>query len=118
MVFGLAESEAVGAGGAGGGGGGGGAVFFAHAPRNIIVPSATTSKLHFLIWCFTYLLQNFCAPLLWRAFAESRPGARLAGRKTPVHPKMVYFQLQLGCELLPFTVNCLTFDPSASIVHI
>jgi hypothetical protein len=40
MVFGLAESEAVGAVASGGGGGGGGATFFAHAPRNTNIPSA------------------------------------------------------------------------------
>ncbi len=29
-----------------------------------------------------------------------------------------YFQLQLGCELLPLKVNCFCFVPSASIVQI
>jgi hypothetical protein len=58
-VFGSAESDAVGAFGAGGGGGGGGATFFAHAPRNIIVPSANSSAPDFVnvlfvvIACFT-----------------------------------------------------------------
>jgi hypothetical protein len=52
-VFGFADSEAVGAVGAGGGGGGGGAAFFAHAPMNMIVPSANTSVPHLFIVCFT-----------------------------------------------------------------
>ena len=56
-VFGFADSEAVGAVSAGGGVGGGGATFFAHAPRNMIVPSATTRVLHLVsvivISCFT-----------------------------------------------------------------
>jgi hypothetical protein len=49
IVFGLADSEAVGGVAAGGGGGGGGATFFAHAPRNMIVPSANTRVPHFVI---------------------------------------------------------------------
>jgi len=48
-VFGFADSEAVGAVDAGGGGGGGGATFFAHAPRNMIVPSANTRAPHLAI---------------------------------------------------------------------
>jgi hypothetical protein len=63
MVFGFADSEAVGAFGAGGGGGGGGATFFAHAARNMIVPSANARVAHlaivlvivigFIFACFT-----------------------------------------------------------------
>jgi hypothetical protein len=49
MVLGFADSEAVGAVGEGGGGGGGGAAFFAHAPRNISVPSAATRVAHLII---------------------------------------------------------------------
>src|SRR5208282_209693 len=49
IVFGLADSEAVGAVNAGGGGGGGGATFFAHAPRNTNRPSANTSVPHLVI---------------------------------------------------------------------
>ena len=56
-VFGFADSEAVGAISAGGGVGGGGATFFAHAPKNMIVPSANTTVLHLVsvivISCFT-----------------------------------------------------------------
>jgi hypothetical protein len=56
-VFGFADSEAVGAVSEGGGGGGGGAAFFAHAPRNVIVPSANTRVLHLVnvivVSCFT-----------------------------------------------------------------
>ena len=58
-VFGFADKEAVGAVGAGGGGGGGGAAFFAHAPRNMIMPSVNTRVPHFVmggvifIACFT-----------------------------------------------------------------
>src|ERR1035438_2920406 len=78
MVFGFADSDAVGAVGAGGGGGGGGAVFFAHAPRNISVPSAK-SRPHILICRFTDLLQSFCAPELWRAIYRIAAG-RTVGR--------------------------------------
>jgi len=57
VIFGFADSEAVGAVSAGGGVGGGGATFFAHAPRNMIVPSANTRVLHLVsvivISCFT-----------------------------------------------------------------
>jgi hypothetical protein len=56
-VFGFADSEAVGAVDGGGGGGGGGATFFAHAPRNMIAPSANTRAAHLVvvvaILCFT-----------------------------------------------------------------
>src|SRR5260370_35475366 len=68
-VFGFADSEAVGAVGAGGGVGGGGATFFAHAPRNMIVPSANTRVLHLVIVvaisifvaCFTEASSFRCA---------------------------------------------------------
>ena len=30
----------------------------------------------------------------------------------------IYFQLQLGCVLLPLNVNCFTFVPSASMLKI
>jgi len=49
IVFGFADSDAVGAVGAGGGGGGGGATFYAHAPRNMIVPSVNTRVPHLVI---------------------------------------------------------------------
>ena len=53
MVFGFAASDAVGGCAEGGAGGAGGATFFAQAPRNMIVPSANTSRPHILICCFT-----------------------------------------------------------------
>jgi hypothetical protein len=70
MVFGLADSEAVGAV-AKGGGGGGGATFLWHAPRRTIAPSTNTSVLHLiiviifllLIECFTEFLL-LCARIL------------------------------------------------------
>jgi hypothetical protein len=49
IVFGLADSVAVGAVGAGGGGGGGGATFLWHAPRNMIAVSANTRVAHLVI---------------------------------------------------------------------
>jgi hypothetical protein len=63
-VFGLAESEAVGAGIDGGGAGGGGATFFAHAPRNIIAPSVTAKLLHLIVIAlFTEFLLFLCASI-------------------------------------------------------
>src|SRR5208283_1597376 len=53
MVLGFAASDAVGGCAVGGAGGGGGGSFFAHAPRNMIVPSANRRRLHIFIWCFT-----------------------------------------------------------------
>jgi hypothetical protein len=84
-VFGLADSEAVGAV-AGGGGGGGGATFFLHAPRNMMAPSTARSAPNLVIFmngvmdgvtdclilvaisCFTYSSPFDCAPALWRRF--------------------------------------------------
>jgi hypothetical protein len=82
IVFGFADSEAVGAGGGGGGGGGGGATFLWHAPRNMIVPSANTRVAHLavvvviLIACFTDS-SCFCAPALWRAIYRFTAGRTL-----------------------------------------
>src|SRR5713226_9278893 len=124
-VFGFADSEAVGAVGAGGGVGGGGATFFAHAPRNMIVPSANTRVLHLvivaviLIACFTEASSFLCARMGGVQSADSRQGALSASRKTVLHfSKLIYFQLQLGCVLPPLEVNCLTLVPSASMVQI
>jgi hypothetical protein len=49
MVFGFAESEAVGGFGAGGGGGGGGATFLWQALMNINVAKTNNNALHFVI---------------------------------------------------------------------
>jgi hypothetical protein len=54
IEFGLAESEAVGAGGGGGGGGGGGATFFLQAPNIMMVPRMNTRVTHFVLRCFTF----------------------------------------------------------------
>src|SRR5271169_6381294 len=152
IVFGLADSEAVGAVSAGGGVGGGGATFFAHAARNMIVPSVKARVTHLrivfvivvvvvvAIACFTDS-SSFCAPhcggnLQIHGRAHSRPAAKpfffLKSRgqtkslpqgaqrntgKTTVPPAL-YFQLQLGCVFAPLTVNCFTFVPSASMLHI
>src|SRR5271169_3464753 len=105
MVFGFAESEAVGAVGAGGGGGGGGAGFFAHAPRNISAPTAT-ARLHILIWCFTSSSKCLCARIVACNFAESRRSAHLAGRdavtsqKTNLLPEVKLCQTKT-CEQRP-----------------
>jgi hypothetical protein len=48
-VLGFADNEAVGAASDGGGAGGGGATFFAHAPRNMIVPSVNRRVNHRII---------------------------------------------------------------------
>jgi hypothetical protein len=42
----------VGAIAGGGGAGGGGATFFAHAARNMMMPNANTSVLHFFAFIF------------------------------------------------------------------
>jgi len=86
MVFGFADSEAVGAVGAGGGGGGGGATFLWHALRNMIVPRANTMVAHLVVVGLVTLAcfngsSCFCAPALWRAFADLRQGALWASRK-------------------------------------
>ena len=61
MEFGLAESEAVGAGGGGGGGGGGGACFFLQAPNIMMAPRMNTKVSHFICGRFTFSsLQNRC----------------------------------------------------------
>src|SRR5450755_2259615 len=70
IVFGFADSEAVGALGAGGGGGGGGATFFAHAARKTIITSAKARLAHLVVVivvgvdvaCFTDS-SFLCAPL-------------------------------------------------------
>src|ERR1035438_472402 len=56
MLFGFTEIEAVGAAaaGGGGGGGGGGATFFLHAPSIMRPLSATISRNHFNLCCFTF----------------------------------------------------------------
>src|SRR5208283_1767877 len=76
IVLGFAASEAVGACAVGGAGGGGGGNFFAHALRNMIVPSANTRRLHILIWCFTDSSDISVRPIVLRW----RLGALLAGR--------------------------------------
>jgi hypothetical protein len=57
MVFGFADSEAVGGVAEGGGGGGGGGSFrAAHALRNMMLPSANTKVVHLVVVvvaCFT-----------------------------------------------------------------
>src|SRR5437879_2039785 len=55
MVLGFTEIEAVGAGAGGGGGGGGGTAFFPQAPSVSRALSATMSKNHFLLFCFTFI---------------------------------------------------------------
>ena len=60
-VFGLAESEAVGAAGGGGGGGGGGATFFLQAPSVMIAIRANTNIIHLTFRCFTLLLRTLGA---------------------------------------------------------
>src|SRR5579863_6952987 len=101
MEFGFTEIEAVGAAaGGGGGGGGGGAAFFAHAPSAIRAPSATDSRTHFLLCCFTL-------------FLLADPNQSLRGQT-----KCVYFQLQFGCVLRPVKVSCCSLLPSASMVQI
>src|SRR5580658_3090716 len=145
IVCGRADSEAVGAGGADGGGGGGGATFFAHAARNMTVPSAKARVTHLPIVivvvvafaCFTDS-SSFCAPhcggkLQIHGRAHSRPAAKpfflfrsmrqpkslpQGAPGNPKFPSVLYFQLQLGCVFAPFTVNCFTFVPSASMLHI
>ena len=130
-VFGFADSEAVGAVGAGGGGGGGGATFFAHEARNMIMPSANTRVAHLVavvvvltfIACFTDSSNFLCAPIVACNLqlddlqrddgAHSGPAAKPYCILIPI-----YFQLQLGCVLVPLKVNCFTFEPSASMVHI
>jgi hypothetical protein len=86
IVFGLAESEAVGAVGAGGGGGGGGAAFFAHALTNSIVARMNSSALHLAvvpddaISCFTIppvfwaagLRHAICEIYSWRNFGQTQ----------------------------------------------
>jgi hypothetical protein len=87
MVFGFADSEAVGAAAGGGGGGGGGATFLWHAPKNIMRPSATTRVDHFLIEivifiaCFTDSSSFPCARVVAcnvqiRGRAHSGPAAK------------------------------------------
>src|SRR5271169_3236723 len=53
IEFGLTEMEAVGAGGAGGGGVGGGIFFFPQALSASTAPSATMSRDHLILCCFT-----------------------------------------------------------------
>src|ERR1700737_293417 len=55
MVLGFTEMEAVGSGGGGGGGGGGGVAFFPQAPSVNSVPSATISRNHLILFCFTFI---------------------------------------------------------------
>src|SRR5208337_1747213 len=80
IVFGFADSDAVGGVGAGGGGGGGGATFLAHAPRNMIAARANTRMPHrvivILLACFTDS-SCFCAPALWRAICRFTAGRTL-----------------------------------------
>jgi hypothetical protein len=66
IVFGLADSEAVGAVGAGGGGGGGGAAFFAHAPSSISAPNAAASPAHLIVFLIIFI------PLPPEVFLRSR----------------------------------------------
>src|SRR5215475_4718667 len=58
MEFGLADSDAVGAGGGGGGGGGGGAFFFPpQAPHIMTAPRMNTRVIHFVCGRFTFSSQ-------------------------------------------------------------
>src|SRR5260370_16185932 len=67
-VFGLADSDAVGAAAEGGAGGGGGATFLWHAPRNRIAPRAKISVAHLadvlVIRCFTDSSSFLCARIV------------------------------------------------------
>ncbi len=127
-VFGFADNEAVGAVGAGGGGGGGGGGWW-HALRNMIMPSANTRVAHLavvVIVCFTdssFLCARVVAcNLQIHGRAHSEPAVKPCFFSKPVFQnqsfKPIYFQLQLGCVLAPLEVNCFTFVPSASMVHI
>jgi hypothetical protein len=90
IVFGFADSDAVGAEASGGGGGGGGGSFFLpQAASKMIVARAITrpllcSILDFLdldaISSFTHILQFNCAPALWRILILTA-GRTFAGRK-------------------------------------
>ena len=115
-VFGFAEIEAVGAGGGGGGGGGGGATFFLQAPSIRMAPSANTSVIHFIFGCFTFSSVRNRVPLACGAQLTSI-AARVnfsvtAGFESELMLESTifdlanYFQLQLGCVLLPVKVNC------------
>jgi hypothetical protein len=58
MVSGFADNEAVGAAGGGGGGGGGaGLTFVLQAPSTMMAAIRTTSIDHFILLCFTFILQ-------------------------------------------------------------
>ena len=59
IVFGLADSDAVGAVGVGGGGGGGGAAFFAHAPRNRMVASVNARVAHLVVVVVTLVAVSY-----------------------------------------------------------
>jgi hypothetical protein len=71
IVFGLADSDAVGAVGEGGGGGGGGATFLAHAATNIIAPRTNTSVPHRVIFTLTATLTAFVALAAVACFTDS-----------------------------------------------
>src|SRR2546428_7118464 len=128
IVLGLAVSDAVGAGGGGGGGGGGGATFFLQAPSIRMAPSANTSVIHFIFGCFTFSSVPNRVPVACGAQLTSI-AARVnfsvtAGfeselmLESTIFDSANYFQLQLGCVLLPVKVNCWTLVPSASMVQI
>ena len=79
IEFGLAVSDAVGAGADGGGGGGGGATFFLQAPSIMMAPSAITNVIHFNnVFCFTF------PPAYLRAQACSADETRPAGPTSPL----------------------------------
>ena len=109
IVFGFADREAVGAAGAGGGGGGGGATFFLQAPTKRMMLSMNTNVINRLIECFTSFI---------KFYACATAGATSHALQAPLLNRFPYFQLQLGCELLPLNVNCFTFVPSASMEKI
>jgi hypothetical protein len=99
-VSGLTEIDAVGEGGGGGGGGGGGAAFFLQAASIRTANNAIMVASVLTVCCVTFFFK-----LILFTFDSSCEPESFSSSDEVFYSKIIYFQLQLGCELRPVKVS-------------
>src|SRR3974377_1251905 len=114
IALGLAVSIAVGAGAAGGGTGvGAGGFFLEQAVTVKTIAKAEMRLSHFIRCSF-----NFVSPIARALASVTAENGRCSSRSFVCAKNLSYLKLQFGWVFSPLLVNCRTWLPSASMLHI